>query len=72
MYKEILVYDKGKCIGTLDVQIEPNSLLSVSDGTDTNGREFYILYVTDMDYGILITKEIYDKINRAIERGDDE
>jgi hypothetical protein len=64
MNRKIMVFDAGKLIGYVDIDLqEPTTeLLHVYEITNPVVPDsVYILYLADMDYGMVISKEAYDK-----------
>jgi len=72
MTKSILIYDFGKCLGTIDVELAEDDLVSVFTVVDDNDNPLYILYVADMEYGIVVSKEIYCCMNEALNAAEEE
>jgi len=72
MKKEILVFDHDKCLGTIEVELAVDDLVSVFTGVDDDDNPIYICYLADMDYGIVISKEIYCRMNEAMDVAEDE
>ena len=72
MKQEILVFNHDQCLGTIEVEVAEDDLVSVFTGVDDDDNPIYILYVADMDYGIVISKEIYCQMNEAMDAAEDE
>lgn len=72
MTKEILVFDKGTCVGQVEVEIAVEDLVSVFTCLTEDGSPLYVLYLLDMDYGIVISKEVYCRIEKNIDARDEE
>jgi hypothetical protein len=72
MKKEILVFDHDKCLGTIEVDVATDDLVSVFTGVDDNEAPIYICYFADMDYGISIPKSLYCRMNEALDAADAE
>lgn len=72
MKKEILVFNHDQCLGTIEVEVAEDDLVSVFTGVDDDGKPIYICYLPDMDYGIAISKEIYCRMNEAIDAAEED
>lgn len=72
MAKEMLIYDKGKCIGMVDVEVETDDLICTFTCLAEDGSPIYVVYLADMDYGILIPKELYCRIEAAVDEREEE
>lgn len=74
MIKDIMIFDKGKYICTIREDIDFSNgemvqLLSTVINAELIERELIdILYVKDMDYGIVIPRYIADEMNGKIEK----
>ena len=73
MIKDIMVYESQKYVCTIreDVDLGDGSMLQLltavlNEGL-MGGRIIDILYVKDMDYGIVIPKHIADEMNAKVE-----
>jgi len=68
MNKTIMIFDKGKYLGNMDIEEnEHGSLLAMFTGKGLDDKPIYALYVTDLDYGIVISKETYEQMNTALD-----
>ena len=72
MKKEILVFNHDQCLGTIEVEVAEDDLVSVFTAADADDKPIYILYVSDMDYGIVISKETFCRMNEAMDAAEDE
>lgn len=72
MTKEILIYDKGDCVGQVEVDVATDDLVSTFTCLAEDGSPIYVVYLADMDYGILIPKELYCRIEAAVDERDEE
>lgn len=72
MTKEILIFDKGDCVGQVEVDVATDDLVSTFTCLAEDGSPIYIVYLADMDYGIVISKEIYCHIEKNIDARDEE
>ena len=72
MKQEILVFNHDQCLGTIEVEVAEDDLVQVFTAADADDNPIYILYVADMDYGIEISKEIYCRMNEAMDAAEDE
>ena len=72
MKKEILVFNHDQCLGTIDVEVAEDDLIQVFIAADADDKPIYILYVSDMDYGIEISKETFCRMNEAMDAAEDE
>lgn len=72
MKKEILVFNHDQCLGTIEVEVAEDDLVSVFTGVDDYENPIYICYLAGMDYGVVISKEIYCRMNEAMDVAEDE
>lgn len=72
MTKEILVFDKGTCVGQVEVEIAVEDFVVAFAVLTEDGSSLYVLYLPDMDYGIVISKEVYCHIEKNIDARDEE
>jgi len=70
--KEILVFNHDQCLGTIEVEVAEDDLVSVFTGVDDDDNPIYICYLADMDYGIEISKETFCRMNEAMDAAEDE
>lgn len=68
MQKEVNIFDNGHYLCSVEVTSEPESLISVFEieGIERKGNNLCILLVADMDYAIVIPKDVYDRINASL------
>ena len=67
MTKSVMIFDHNRYRGSMDINQEETGLISVFEAEDTDGAKMCVLYVAEMDYGIVISKEIFDKINATLD-----
>lgn len=72
MTKEILIFDKGDCVGQVEVEIAVEDLVSAFTCLTEDGSPLYVLYLPDMDYGVVIPKETYCRIEKNVDARDEE
>lgn len=72
MTKEILIFDKGDCVGQVEVDVATDDLVSAFTCLAEDGSPIYVVYLADMDYGIVVTKELYCRIEKAMAEQDEE
>lgn len=72
MTKEILIFDKGDCVGRVEVDVATDDLVCAFTCLAEDGSPIYILYLADMDYGIVVTKALYCRIEAAVDERDEE
>ena len=72
MKKEILVFNHDQCLGTIEVEVAEDDLILAFTAADAEDNPIYILYVSDMDYGIEISKETFCRMNEAMDAAEDE
>jgi len=72
MKKEIIVFNHDQCLGTIEVEVAEDDLVSVFTGVDDDDNPIYICYLADMDYGIAISKETFCRMNEAMDAAEDE
>lgn len=65
--KEITIFDHDKCVGVVEVELEDDDLVSVFTALDADENPIYVLCVPDMGYGIVISKEIYCRMNESLD-----
>ena len=59
---EVLTYSDSKCVGTMEIKKinESDDVTCMATGT-LNGKEVKVLYMADLDYGILIPEDFAKK-----------
>lgn len=72
MTKEILIFDKGECVGKVEADVATDDLVSAFTCIAEDGSPLYILYLPGMSYGIVISKETYCCIERSVDERDEE
>lgn len=72
MSKELLIFDKGKCVGMVDVDVATDDLVSTFTCLAEDGSPIYVVYLADMDYGILIPKKLYCRIEAAVDEQEED
>jgi hypothetical protein len=67
MERKILIYDKGKLLGSVEdnEDIPQDTILCLFD-TTLNGKHLEVLHVLDMDYGIVMPAHIAKKMNAIL------
>jgi len=68
MKKTILVFDAGKCVGELEIEERSSDHANVMAivKANINGKEIDVLYILDMDYGIVIPEHVAKTIYNLI------
>ena len=72
MTKEILVYDKGECVGQVEIDAETDDLVSILTCINEDGSPLYVVYLGNMEYGIVVPKDLYCRIEEAVDEQDEE
>lgn len=67
MTNSVMIFDHNRYCGSMDIDPEETGLISVFETKDTDGSKMCVLYVADMDYAIVISKGIFDKINATLD-----
>ena len=67
----VMIFDHNRYCGSMDIDQDGSSLLSVFEAEDPDGVKLCVLYVMGMDYAIVISKETYDKINTFLDQGEE-
>ena len=68
----VMIFDHNRYCGSMDIEQDGSSLLSVFEAEDPDGIKLCVLYVMGMDYAIVISRETYDKINATLDRDEEE
>ena len=72
MTKSVMIFDHNRYCGSMNVETEDTSLISVFEADEPDGKKLQVLYVMDMDYAIVISKKVYDKINASLDQREEE
>lgn len=72
MTKEILIFDKGNCVGQVEVDVATDDLVTAFTCLAEDGSPLYVLYLPDMEYGVVIPKETYCRIEKNVDERDEE
>ena len=66
------LYNKSHYHGSIDIEEDSDSLISVFTANAPPDEIIHILHVAGMEYGIVIPKETYDKINGALDLAEED
>jgi len=72
MTKEILIFDKGDCVGQVEVDVATDDLISAFTCVAEDGSAIYVIFFADMEYGIAVPKDLYCRIEKAMGEQDEE
>ena len=70
MSRKILVFDAGECVGQVEIE-DPcsdhaNVMVMAIIKATINGKELDVLYILDMDYGIVIPEHVAKTIYNLV------
>lgn len=72
MTKEILIFDKGDYVGKVEVDVATDDLIRSFSCIAEDGSAIYVILFADMEYGVVIPKETYCRIEKAMAEQDEE
>ena len=67
MLKSIMIMDGNRYVGAMDIEPDEDGLISVYKAKGASDEKICVLYVSDMDYGIVIPRDVFDRINKRLD-----